>query len=288
MTRKELVDTICGVAGAIYEPREAKNIALMVSEHISGVGRSQLIADPQSRIIVDGKELLEACNRLSACEPVQYILGETEFFGLDFRVTPDVLIPRPETEELVGWIKDNYGGNADGLKILDIGTGSGAIAITLVYAVLGSEVMAVDISENALAVARENAGRHLLSRGIEFACVDILKPLHGTALYGRWFDVIVSNPPYIPESERKAMHDNVLRYEPDGALFVDDGDPLMFYREIGLKGQQLLVPGGELYFEIHENFSGQVAALLDTLGYCDMYVKSDINGKPRMVRCRKK
>lgn len=214
---------------------------------------------------------------IEAARPVQYILGVADFYDLELAVGGGVLIPRPETEELVRWIVDNVRGKT-GARILDVGTGSGAIAIALAKNLPGARVTAIDISEDALGFARANGEKY--SAGVEFRRADILDP---TLEIGR-FDVIVSNPPYIPASERAAMHDNVVKYEPGSALFVPDDDPLVFYRAIAKFARRSLAPGGELYFEIHENFSHGTAALLAAEDFCGIVVREDLNSKPRMAR----
>jgi release factor glutamine methyltransferase len=207
--------------------------------------------------------------------PIQYILGETEFYGLKFRLTPDVLIPRPETEELVDWIiKETAPGK---ISILDIGTGSGCIAINLAKHFPDAKVFAIDISSKALAVAEENARLNQVQ--VDFFQVDVLND----AIPDKLWDVIVSNPPYVRNSEKEKMQANVLDYEPHTALFVTDEEPLLFYRKIAEISKTHLVPNGSLYFEINEAYGMEVIKLLEALAYNKVKLKKDFFGKDRMV-----
>jgi release factor glutamine methyltransferase len=209
--------------------------------------------------------------------PIQYILGETEFYGLPFYVNESVLIPRPETEELVDWIqKENY--KSAELNILDIGTGSGCIAIALRHEFPSSTVDAFDVSEKALETAKQNATHNKLE--VNFKAVDIL---NAPAFNKKW-DIIVSNPPYITENEKDTILSNVLDHEPHLALFVPDNDPLLFYREIAFFAQQYLTPAGKLYFEINRNAGNHTLELLTGMGYRDVELRKDISGNDRMVR----
>ncbi|MCY1723440.1 peptide chain release factor N(5)-glutamine methyltransferase [Prolixibacteraceae bacterium Z1-6] len=217
---------------------------------------------------------------LKTHQPIQYILGETEFYDLNIKVNPAVLIPRPETEELVSWICNS--GIKPGARILDIGTGSGCIAMALKNELKQVEVTGVDISEKALETAKENAIRNNLK--VEFAAADILN-------WGNYnwqkYDLIVSNPPYVRECEKKQMDANVLDYEPEGALFVADEDPLVFYKTIAEFALDKLYPGGWLFFEINEFLGDEMVDLLKSLGYIAIELKTDINGKKRMLAGRK-
>lgn len=220
----------------------------------------------------------EALARLQQQEPIQYILGETEFFGLSFKVNRSVLIPRPETEELVEWIlEDRKQENQQPLRILDIGTGSGCIAISLARHLPMAEVTAMDVSEEALAVAKENAERNGLK--LNFLQMDILQ----TESLGQSFDLIVSNPPYVRELEKEQMSPNVLENEPGLALWVKDEDPLLFYRKITQLAQKSLSPQGFLYFEINEAFGRETEQLLIQNSFRTS-LKKDIFGKDRMLK----
>lgn len=223
--------------------------------------------------------LEDAIKRLQKYEPIQYIQGYSDFCGLRFKVTPATLIPRPETSELVEWIAADYSSKT--ASILDIGTGSGCIAVSLAHKLPMSNVTAWDISPEALAVATENSR----SNGTEvlFEQVDILsyRPQE------KQFDIIVSNPPYIKENEKSAMHSNVLDWEPHTALFVPDSDPLLFYRTIAKKGLALLKPGGTLYFEINRAHGAETVEMLAGLGYTDIELRKDFAENDRMIKAKK-
>ncbi len=216
-------------------------------------------------------------SQLKTDRPIQYILGETEFGGLKFRLNDATLIPRPETEELVMWICQYA---EKGSCILDIGTGSGCIAISLAHRIARSKVTGLDISEKALETARLNA---LVNRvNVDFEKKDILQD--AVSVCGP-YDIIVSNPPYVRQSEQKSMHPRVLEYEPHTALFVPDEDPLLFYRAIAALGLTALSPQGQLFFEINENLGAETVNLLTTCGYRNVELKKDIFDKNRFIRC---
>lgn len=218
---------------------------------------------------------------LKKSRPVQYIFNEARFHGHDFYVDGSVLIPRPETEELVDIIVDENG--LSDLSVLDAGTGSGCIAISLALALKFPEVTAVDISEKALEVARRNAAA-LNARNIDFVCCDMLDMPVEVGKY----DIIVSNPPYIAESEKAGMDRNVLDYEPSGALFVPDDDPLRFYKALSRFGAEALKPGGRLYFEINSRFPAEIKKMLDADGYVDVELLRDMQGLWRFARAHKR
>jgi release factor glutamine methyltransferase len=259
-----------------YSTEEAENLVNWLLEHHLGLRRVDMMH------FLDEKDLPQALKldfeRLKAGEPIQYIFGKGPFYGRDFLVNEHTLIPRNETEELVHLIiKEN---SQAGLKILDIGTGTGCIPISLDLEIKSPEVYGIDISEKALEVARKNG--ELLKSNVSFLKCDILNEMPNV----RELDILVSNPPYVPEGEKSEMHRNVLDFEPELALFVPDLDPLLFYRVIGEKGKQLLKPGGKLYFEIHEKFGSGVADLLTRLGYQEVKVIKDLNGKERIASAR--
>ena len=263
----------------IYGPREASNIAqYLAEEHF---GKPFVRSNPT----LDEAQLAwweAACKRLIACEPVQYVLGSAWFYGRQFMVNPSVLIPRPETEELVETIiKSNPQPTS---QILDIGTGSGCIAITLSLEIPQTAVFAIDISEKALAVTNQN--NTSLGAKVVTQHVDIL---HFEAFADTLplFDVIVSNPPYIDPADKETMHANVLQYEPQSALFADHPDPLVFYSRIGEFGIQKLQSGGHLYFEIPETRATEIQTRLTTLGYQNLALRSDLQGKPRILIAQK-
>ncbi len=247
----------------------------------------ELYGDPQSIVTNDKinhlshlqtEKMDDILSRLKKGEPYQYVLGRTEFYGKMFKVTSDVLIPRPETEELVEWVVSE---SHEGDHFLDIGTGSGCIAVTLAREVAHAQVEAWDISEKALAVAAGNAARN--GAEVRFSQVDVLRAPIPSGKY----DVIVSNPPYVMESEKKDMEPNVLDFEPHEALFVPDNRPLLFFEAIASLASEFLHEGGRLYFEINRSMGGPVSALLRDTGFSAVEVKNDISGNPRMIRAIK-
>lgn len=266
---------------ASYAETEASALARWILEEEFGFSTLELYAGKDTDFPMEKRNRLnDILVRLARFEPIQYIIGKTEFCGLTLKVSSDVLIPRPETAELVDWIVSDC--PQSGLRVLDIGTGSGCIAITLAERMVEAEVSAWDISEKALAVARENALRNNVR--IAFSCMDVFNEPIGTSV----FDIIVSNPPYITESERAEMERNVLDYEPETALFVPDTDPLRFYRRIAHIGNQMLKPGGKLFFEINRAYGSETAAMLKYGGYSQVEVRSDSYGNARMIKAIKR
>lgn len=274
-SRKDTVERIRRALAPLYDEREALQIARMVATELGGITLTQLLTEPDQALTIDRLDTRIA--ELAAGRPVQYVLGHTEFYGLELLVREGALIPRPETEELIRWIVDNP--HPEAPAVLDIGTGSGCIALALARELPGAQVTAVDLSEEALAIARENARRH--AAAIDFRREDALGDLLPGA--AECFDLIVSNPPYVPQSERALMRDNVLHYEPAAALFVPDDDPLRFYRAIARHARRLLRPGGRLYFEIHENYARQMGDMLAEEGFPQSVVRRDLNDKNRMT-----
>jgi len=230
----------------------------------------------QSEMLSESELLLfhGVLKRLKKEEPIQYILGETEFYGLIFKVKSDVLVPRQETEELVDLIINECKGNE---SILDIGTGSGCIPVCLKSEMPNSQVSALDVSEKAIHIARENADLNNVK--VNFFLQDIL----AIDKLPTKFDVIVSNPPYITEQEKKQMQKNVLEFEPHLALFVEDENPLIFYKKIAKIAIESLSVNGKIYFEINENFGKETAELLKDVGFSDIRIIKDINDKNRIV-----
>lgn len=268
---------------------EAKAVARMVYEVRYGLSLSDLYAGKDTQLSADDQaELQEIARRLSNHEPVQYVLGQTDFCGRTFLVNEHVLIPRPETAELCQWILSSSISfpSLSPIPILDIGTGSGCIAITLAASFSDAEVYAWDISPEALEVARTNAVRN--SVNVHFEPVDILSiaPSLWRGL-GETFTLIVSNPPYICHCEAAAMDANVLDHEPHTALFVPDDDPLLFYRAIATFGQQMLQPDGWLYFEINPIYANELRELLHIMSYHDIEIKEDQFGKQRFIRAQR-
>ncbi len=262
-----------------YSAGEVAAITRTIATELLGIPQSTVFLKDDVTLTKEQATLLDnAISRLAQHEPIQYILGYSDFCGLRFAVTPATLIPRPETSELVEWITADTAGSA---SILDIGTGSGCIAISIANKLPQSKVSAWDISPDALAVATENSKAN--GCNVVFKQVDILayEPA------GEQFDIIVSNPPYIKEVEKELMHSNVLNWEPHTALFVPDNDPLLFYRTIATKGLSMLTPGGRLYFEINRAHGEETTAMLRTLGYTGIELRKDIAGNDRMIKAIK-
>ncbi|WP_288943444.1 peptide chain release factor N(5)-glutamine methyltransferase [uncultured Alistipes sp.] len=278
-TRRGLLDKLTARLTGLYDAREARSIALIALAELAGLPLSALLTDPGAPMAADGFEAMAA--QLAAGRPVQYVVGHTEFYGHRFTVREGVLIPRPETEELVSWVVHD---ERRARALLDVGTGSGCIAASLALALPGAEVCAADLSDAALVIAAENC--RTLGARVTLRKADALGGLD-EAFPGP-FDAIVSNPPYVPQSDLAAMHANVRGYEPREALFVPDDDALRFYRAIARAGRRMLRPGGKLYFEIYERSAGQMRLLLGEEGYTDTEVREDLNGKPRMVCSRMK
>lgn len=267
--RKYAVQTL----SPLYDGREAGSIVDMLLSERLGLASYAYVTEPEMEIPAD--KLEEDIRRLLACEPVQYILGFAEFYSRRFKVSPAVLIPRPETEELVEAVVQARGSES-GLKVLDLCTGSGCIAWTLAFELSDAEVTAVDISTEALDIARSQ-----FEGKVDFVQADVLAetlPLDGP------FDVIVSNPPYILNEEKLDMRRNVLDYEPDIALFAPDSDPLAFYRAIARHAERLLAPGGLAVLEINPLLAEQTAALYD--GFSSVNNLQDISRRPRFVTFR--
>ncbi len=273
---------------ALYDENESRSITEWLMQHVFKFSKAQLHSHYSDKVSATNKVVLDTCmQRLLNNEPLQYVIGETEFYGLRFYVNKHVLIPRPETEELLDLIVNdlkNYNNSDKEISILDIGTGSGCIAISLKKNVKSSTVYALDISENALEVAKENAVLNDVK--MEFILDSILKP-ESKILNNLLVDVIVSNPPYIRKSEAALMHYNVLQHEPHLALFVDDDDALLFYTHITVFASQHLKPNGKLYFEINEAKGEEVQKLLVGNNFTDIKLIKDFSGKERMVSALK-
>lgn len=259
----------------LYPPREANTIASYIFEDLF-----HPIDGPAAQCYWSEQEqgLFERVVReLREHRPWQYVVGRTQFYGLSFLVDEQVLIPRPETEELVHFIIKRHENQP--LDILDVGTGSGCIAITLKKNLSAATITALDLSPGAVAIAQKNA----VVNAVDLTCLtlDILSPENVAVLPP--YDVIVSNPPYIPPSDKEQMRDNVLQHEPHLALFVTDGDPLQFYKVLGILGQEKLYDKGWLYVEIHEEFGAEVVQLFQEQGYTNCQVFQDMYGKDRIV-----
>ena len=269
----------------IYGSDEANALIMILLEHYFSLDRVKIAMNPELRL--SESELLTlhfAVKELLKNKPVQYIIGETEFCGMRFFVDENVLIPRPETEEMVKKIascRDKACLVPTGCDILDIGTGSGCIAISLAKLLTDSKVTAVDVSEKALNVARKNAKANEVN--VRFILDDILNP-QNPELIDNQYDIIVSNPPYVCESEKSEMRANVLDYEPSSALFVSDNDPLIFYRKILEFAQKTLKSSGEVWFEINEKFGNEMKNLCLAKGFKDVEIIKDFRGKDRILK----
>ncbi len=267
---------------SLYSPNETESLAQLILEHVTGFSRLQIHLHqtdplPEPKIMQIG----EIVNRLLQHEPIQYILGETDFFGLKFSVAPGVLIPRTETEELVGWILSEEKDHCKSL--LDIGTGSGCIPIPIDKNSKIEQIDGWDISEDALKLARYNAGRN--GSKVQFSQQDIFDTA-AIPESSKW-DVIVSNPPYVLRDEATLMEKNVVDFEPHLALFVPDNDPLVFYRTIAQFATVHLQLHGSLYFEINEKQGEQTSKLLKESDFNEILTRNDLQGKERMIRARR-
>ena len=272
----------------VYPPEEIQALFRVVMEEVSGykpyeitLRRDEVLSEKNL------EELLQITSRLKAEEPVQYIFGYAAFMGRVFEVDENTLIPRQETEELVAWIT----GEApdDEINILDIGTGSGCIAISLAAALPKAEVHAIDISSKTLEIAQKNASTHHVD--VRFVQKDILNASSLDDLFktskAQRFDVIVSNPPYVRDLEKQEIKNNVLKHEPSQALFVSDRDPLIFYRKISELAYQNLLPGGRLYFEINQYLGQETKDLVASFGFSEVVLRKDLSGNDRMIKARK-
>jgi release factor glutamine methyltransferase len=266
-----------------YPPSEVSSIVRLIMERICHIPPYRFLSGDNT-ILPDSekKRIREITEHLKQMEPIQYIIGIADFYSLEFEVNPAVLIPRPETEELVEHIiRDN---DNKAVNILDIGTGSGCIAVTLARHLKQARVSAADISPEALSTARRNAERN--GTDITFIRTDILRSEEAEADIPGQFDIIVSNPPYIKEEEKKDMERNVLDYEPHLALFVPDEDPLLFYRTIARFGKKKLNAGGRLYFEINAQCGAETAGMLCIEGYKQVELIKDLSGKDRILKAQ--
>lgn len=272
----------------LYGSDEANALIMILLEHYFNIDKIKIALKPDLRL--SESELLTlhfAVKELLKNRPIQYIIGETEFCGMRFFVNENVLIPRPETQEMVENIVTSTRtrhATSQQLSILDIGTGSGCIAISLAKLIPNSDVTAVDVSEKALEVARKNAENNGVN--VHFVHDDILQPTIAE-LIDNQFDIIVSNPPYVCESEKSEMRANVLDHEPSSALFVPDSDPLVFYRKILEFAQKALKPDGQIWFEINEKFGKETAELCREKGFKNVEIIKDFRGKERIVRAQR-
>lgn len=290
------------------EGGEARAVALLLLEKVCGLTAAEalvaemvagdVVEDSETGVAVGGEmrtaveRVVEMARRVADGEPVQYVLGEADFCGVTLCVRPGVLIPRPETEELVRWIaEDGESGQEGVVRVLDVCTGSGCVAVALARCFPGAEVEAWDVSEEALAVARQNVER--CGVDVRLMRVDVLdegdvaRAMCGCGENVGGWDVMVSNPPYVCEAEAAEMEARVLEHEPGLALFVPDDDPLRFYRHIARVGVEALRVGGRLYFEINRRFGNQVVEMLQGMGYVGVELRQDFCGNDRMVKAIK-
>jgi release factor glutamine methyltransferase len=267
---------------SIYSKKEIRSIANLLLQKIAGMNSAQIYSNKDTNFPDCTFEMLKAAvDRLAAGEPVQYILGETEFFGLNFKVGPGVLIPRPETEELVELILNDFKKMVGPVRLLDIGTGSGCIAVSLAKKLTRAKVSAWDISETALQIASENAALNEVS--VDFRKQDILQA--GIIMEkSEKPDAIVSNPPYVCQSEKTEMERHVLEHEPHLALFVENDDPLIFYRAIADFAIRELKENGRLYFEISSNLGKETLKLVREYPFDKVELFQDLSGRDRMIR----
>ena len=283
MTIKHYRDYFIQELTPLYDVGEVESFFYLILEAKHQLHRVDLALQPDLAFSESELKIWSSIlEQLKKEIPIQYILGVTHFYGLEFEVNSAVLIPRPETEELVDWIIQNSKSKAQNstLKILDIGTGSGCIAIALAKNLPNAQVFALDVSEQALATAKTNAEKNQVQ--LSFIHQSILE----TEDLGQQFDVIVSNPPYVRELEKQEIKKNVLDNEPHLALFVDDNDALVFYRKIAQLAQKNLNPQGQLYFEINQYLGQEMLDLLQKMGFKDTVLRKDIYGNDRMIQCR--
>ena len=266
----------------IYPKEEIDSFFYLSIEHYLGLERFILVLQPG--LVIEKHEedhLFEVLQRLKEQEPIQYILGETQFASLRFRVDKSVLIPRPETEDLVRWVQEDQENSKTSLSILDIGTGSGCIAIALAKYIPGSNLWAIDVSEEALEIAKHNAEINEVE--VEFLPLDITK----TSSLGRSFDIIVSNPPYVRFLEKAEMKANVVNFEPHIALYVEDDDPLVFYRHIARFAKDNLASGGLIYLELNQYLAKETIALFEEEKFSEIELRKDLFGNDRLLKVKR-
>ena len=279
MTIKQIFEVLNKELRNVYSPLESSQCAYMLMEHLYDIKKIDFVLNPDLKIEVIKSQFDDVISMINSSMPIQYITKRCDFMDEEFFVDSGVLIPRPETEELIRMIVKESNENEN---ILDIGTGSGVIAIMLSKLLQKSSVHAYDISTDALCIARKNNDK-IAEGKVYFEQVDILS----VESLPQSFDVIVSNPPYICENEKSLMRDNVLNFEPHLALFVPDADPLLFYRKITQLAFPSLKAGGRLYFEINEAYGDQTKAMMHAIGFKNVEIVADIFDKPRMIKALK-
>src|SRR5688572_22636561 len=287
MTLNEARTVLTKELNKIYGSDELKNIVDLVMEHVTNLPRMDQVKTRLSYLTCGQLETIDSITEsLKKNEPVQYVLGEAWFAGMKFKVNKNVLVPRPETEELVDWIvKESQKSNPDSYRdnsqyILDVGTGSGCIPITLKKNLAQANISAIDVCSEALFTAAENAIEH--NTEVNFILLDFLDENKWKEL--EQFDIIVSNPPYIRQSEKENMHARVKGFEPEKALFVPDNDAMLFYRKLSDFSIQHLKPGGRLFVEINEALGNEVVNLFHSAGFTNIELRKDMQGKDRMVK----
>lgn len=279
MNTKELYRNFLVQLQKVYELGEATVITDWVFDNIASIKKTDLIKNPMQQVpppVI--KKIAEKLEQLLLHQPVQYVLGQTTFYNLPFQVNDKVLIPRPETEELTNLVINSWRFETKQVSVIDIGTGSGCIAISIKKHLPSTKVIALDVSYDALEIAHKNSITN--KTNVQFSLFDFLDE-------SRWpelmlFDVIISNPPYIPVAEKEKMEKHVVNYEPHGALFVPDNNPLLFYEKIAKFGRSHLNYNGKVYLETHEDYARDVAAVFES-GYNQVMIKKDLFGKERMV-----
>ena len=278
MTFAELKAHIHNSLQSLYPKSEINSFYFILLEHYGNYTTAEVLANVSTQLTDNiTKAIQQAITELQTAKPIQYILGETEFFSNRFFVDENVLIPRPETEELVDWVLQTYPDKTYPLHILDVGTGSGCIAISLAKALPEAQVTAIDVSPKAIAVAQRNAERNGIK--VQFLQRDILQ----TKTLPEKYDIIISNPPYVRELEKNEMHSNVLNYEPHLALFVPDDRPLLFYEQIATLAQQYLKPKGRLFFEINQYLAAEMQVMLAQKNFTEITLRQDLSGNDRML-----
>ena len=281
MTLNEARTILTKELSSIYDRDELKNIVDLVLEHITGLPRMEQVKTKIPYLTCTQLEDIDSITeRLKKNEPIQHVLGETWFAGMKFKVNKNVLIPRPETEELVDWIVKQCAIDNRQLSIIDIGTGSGCIGITLKKKLPGADISAIDVCSEALFTATENAVA--LNAEVDLMLLDFLDE-------GKWaalghYDIIVSNPPYVKQSELNEMHERVKGFEPHLALFVPDNDALLFYKKLSSFSKQHLKAGGSLFVEINEALGDEIVSQLKSAGFATVELRKDMQGKDRMIK----
>lgn len=281
MNLKDLKKELLAELSSVFDTSEIETFFYRLIDHQLGLSKIDMVLNPDVTITAkDDRFFKTAIRELKNEKPIQYIIGSTEFYGLNFKVTEATLIPRPETEELVDWIlKDNL--NKTDLSVLDIGTGSGCIPISLAKHLSDSSVATIDVSSEAIKVAKDNANTHQVA--MKFINQDILNCTDISEKY----DVIVSNPPYVRHLEKQEIKKNVLAYEPHLALFVADDDALIFYKKITELALESLTENGALYFEINQYLGQETVDLVKNLGFSSVELRKDLSGNDRMLKAVK-